>query len=227
MLEKVILPALKQDKISGTVAIANAPPGDIPAGQAEMDTILERFKSDGVKTILAEGGSIALVGQRLAQTTYRPRLVATNEGALASYVNTPGSDQNVLQGALTGNVGYPYNDPTLTKCRDAVGKATGETMVETPKPGEPSYRTSAEIACRYVPLFAELAKAAGKNLTTASFGKAGEKAKSVDVPGSGSIAYNAKTHSFAQPVFLARYNPATKTIVNDTEPVGANASTAK
>ena len=60
LLEKVILPALKQDKISGTVAIANAPPGDIPAGQAEMDTILERFKSDGVKTILAEGGSIVI-----------------------------------------------------------------------------------------------------------------------------------------------------------------------
>ena len=70
-----------------------------------MDTILERFKSDGIKTILAAGGSIALVGQRLAQTTYRPRLVATNQGALASYVNTPGSDHSVLQGALTGNVG--------------------------------------------------------------------------------------------------------------------------
>ena len=100
-------------------------------------------------------------------------------------------------------------------------------MVETPSAGHPSYRTSAEIACRYVALFAELAKAAGKNLTTASFRQGRREGGIGRRTRFGKITYDPKTHAFAQPVFLARYDPATKAIVNDTEPVGANASTAK
>ena len=88
-VEQVVLPALKKNKVSPTVAINSAPTGDIPAGEAETDTILERFKSDGVKTILAVGGAITLVAQRLAKTDYRPRLVATNQGAFSAYINTP------------------------------------------------------------------------------------------------------------------------------------------
>ena len=227
VVDNVVMPALKKNKVSTTVAILNAPQGDIPAGQAEMDTVLERFKADNVKTILAVGGTGVLAAQRLAKSDYRPRLSLTNQNVIAAYLNTAGSDKSVLKDAIAGNPSYPYNDPTLTKCRDKVANATGETMVETPAPGSPSYRTSAEVACRYVALFAALAKGAGKNLTTASFAKAGEKAGSVDVPGSGSITYNPKTHTFAQPVFLARYDPSTQTFVTDPEPTGASSSSGK
>jgi len=228
VVDDIVMPALKKNKVSSTsVAILNAPQGDIPAGQAEMDTVLERFKADKVKTILAVGGTGVLTAQRLAMTDYRPRLALTNQGVISAYLNTAGSDKSVLKDAITGNPSYPYNDPTLTKCRDKVAAATNEKMVETPAPGQPSYRTSAEVACRYVALFAALATAAGKNLTAASFGKAAEKAGSVDVPGSGAIAYNPKTHTFAQPVFLARYDPSTQTFVTDPQPTGTNATTGK
>jgi ABC-type branched-subunit amino acid transport system substrate-binding protein len=227
VVDNVVVPALKKNKVSSTVAILNAPPGDIPAGQAEMDTVLERFKADKVKTILAVGGTPVLTAQRLARTDYRPRLALTNQSVISAYLNTAGSDKSVLKGAIAGNPSYPYNDPSLTKCRDKVANATGETMVETPASGQPSYRTSAEVACRYVALFAALAGAAGKNLTTASFGKAGAKAGSVEVPGSGTIAYNPKTHTLAQPVFLARYDPTTQTFVTDAQPTGAKTSAAK
>jgi hypothetical protein len=83
------------------------------------------------------------------------------------------------------------------------------------------------VACRYVTLFAALAAAGGKNLTTASFGKAGGKAGAIEVPGSGTIAYDSTTHTFAQPVYLARYDPGTQTFVTDPQPTGANASTGK
>jgi ABC-type branched-subunit amino acid transport system substrate-binding protein len=222
VVDDVVIPALKKNKVSTTVAILNAPPGDIPAGQAEMDTVLERFKTDKVKTILAVGGTGVLVAQRLAKTDYKPRIAMTSQGPISAYLNTAGSDKSVLKGAIAGNLSYPYNDPALTKCRDKVATATGETMIETPDPGKPSYRTSAEVACRYVTLFAALVAAAGKNLTAASFGKAGEKAGSVEVPGSGTIAYDAKTHTFAQPVYLARYDPSTQTFVTDPQPTGAS-----
>jgi ABC-type branched-subunit amino acid transport system substrate-binding protein len=227
VVDNVVMPALKKNGVPTSVAILNAPPGDIPAGQAEMDTVLERFKADKVKTILAVGGTGVLVAQRLAKTDYRPRIALTSQGPIAAYLNTADSDKSVLKGAITGNLSYPYNDPSLTKCRNNVADATGETMVETPDTGKPSYRTSAEVACRYVTLFAALASAAGKNLTTASFGKAAEKAGSVDVPGSGTISYNSKTHTFAQPVYLARYDPATQTFVTDPQPTGAPIAAGK
>ena len=95
----------------------------------------------------------------------------------------------------------------MQKCYALVQKATGDTIVETPAPGQPSPVTSASIACRYIELFAALATAAGKNLTTATFGKAAQKAGSIDVPGYGSMSYDAKTHTFAIPVFLYRFDP--------------------
>jgi ABC-type branched-subunit amino acid transport system substrate-binding protein len=226
-VEKVVVPTLKENNVSPTVAIGNAPAGDIPAGEAETDATLERFKADKVKTILAVGGSITLAAQRLAETDYRPRLVATNQGAFSAYINTAGSDKSMLKDAITGGPGFSYDDPTLTTCRDKVAKATGKTMVEFPEVGAPSYRTSAETACRYIALFAELATAAGKKLTTASFAKAAQKAGSVTVPGSGAIAYDPKTHTFAQPVYLARYDPAEQRLVTDTEPAGSSAAPSK
>ena len=225
--DDVVVPALKRNKISPIVAINNAPTGDIPAGEVETDAILERFKAEKVKTILAVGQTISQVAQRLADTDYRPRLVATNQGNFAAYVNTPGSDKGVLEDAVTGGPGFAYADPTLEACRDKVAKATGKTMVEFPEAGAPSYRTSADTACRYTALFVELAKAAGKNLTTSTFGKAAQKAGSVTVPGSGSMAYDPKTHTFAQPVYLARYDPAEQQLVTDTEPVSSSTAPSR
>ena len=95
----------------------------------------------------------------MAETDYRPRLVATNQGNFAAYVNTPGSDKSVLEGR--GHRWTRVSRTTIrpsTTCRDKVAKATGKTMVEFPEAGAPSYRTSADTACRYVALFVELAE---------------------------------------------------------------------
>jgi hypothetical protein len=143
---------------------------------------------------------------------------------MSAYVTDKSNDLSVMKNAITGNTSFDFNDPAVQKCYEIVLKATGQgPIVETPAQGQPNYRTSADNACRYVALFAALATAAGKNLTTASLGKAAQKAGSIEVPGSGSMAYDAKTHTFAQPVFLYRFDPATGTLVKDPEPVTAKA----
>jgi ABC-type branched-subunit amino acid transport system substrate-binding protein len=226
LLDNVVMPALKKNKVSGTSAIITAPADDTVAAEQEASTIAERFKADGVKTILTVGNSIVTMSRALAKTDYRPRLVATSLAPMSSYVGNASSDLSVLPNAISGNVAYPYADPELAKCRDMVAKATGEVMVETPPQGDPQNRVSAEVACRYMALFTGLATAAGKNLTTASFAKAAQKAGSVDIPGSGKIAYLPKSHTFAQPVYIYRYDPASKTMVADPEPVGAKAASS-
>jgi ABC-type branched-subunit amino acid transport system substrate-binding protein len=228
LLDNVVKPALDRNKVKVTSAIIDAPASDTVAAQAQADTIIQRFKSDGIKTILAVGNSIVATGRGVAKTPdFRPRLVSTLQNTMAAYVNDKSNDLSVMKNAITGNAAEDFNNPELQKCYDIVEKATGATIIETPPPGTTSHVTSASSACRYIGLFAALATAAGKNLTTATFGKAAQKAGSLDVPGYGSIPYDAKTHTFGIPVFLYRFDPSTNTLVKDPEPVGSKDSGTK
>ena len=223
LLDNVVLPALKRNNVKVTSAIIDAPASDTVAAQAQADTIIQRFKSDGIKTILAAGNAIVAAGRGVAKTPdYRPRMVSTLQNTMAAYVNDKSNDLSVMENAITGNVAEDFNNPELQKCYDLVEKATGATIIETPPPGTTSHVTSASSACRYVNLFKALAEASGKNLTTASFGKAAQKAGSINVPGYGPMTYDAKTHTFAEPVFLYRFDPTTKTLVKDPEPVSTS-----
>src|SRR5262245_9095267 len=214
----VVAPALKQHKVSGTVASISATQGDNTAIEREAGAILERFKSEGVNKILVVGQDMLGVGNSLSKTDYRPRLLVLSETFLRSYVVNPGSNLDVVKDAIAANIAVDFNEPGLQKCFGVVTKATGYTMQETVPTGQPDYAQGAEIACRATALFAALAKAAGKKLTVESFAKAAEKAGPIEIPGSGPVTYDKKTHTFEQPVYIFRFDPATKTIVRDDEP---------
>jgi ABC-type branched-subunit amino acid transport system substrate-binding protein len=226
LLDNVVIPALKRNGVKYTSAIIDAPASDTVAAQAQADTIIQRFKSDSIKTILSAGNAIVAAGRGVAKIPdYRPRMVSTSQNTMSAYINDKGNDLSIMKDAITGNVSEDFNNPELQKCYSLVSQATGDTIVETPAQGQPSPVTSASIACRYINLFAALAKASGKNLTAATFGKAAQKAGSVDVPGYGSITYDPKTHTFALPVFLYRFNPSTNLLTKDPEAVSFKGGT--
>jgi ABC-type branched-subunit amino acid transport system substrate-binding protein len=218
LYDDVVAPALKQHKVSGTVASITASQGDSVAIERESATILERFKSEGVNKILVVGQDMLGVGNALSKTDYRPRLLVLSETFLRSYVVNPGSNLDVVKNAIAANVNVDFNEPGLQECFKIITKATGYQMFDTVPTGQPDYAQGAEIACRASALFAGLAKAAGKKLTTASFAKAAEKAGPIEIPGSGKVTYDKKTHTFEQPVYIYRFDPATKTTVRDQEP---------
>jgi ABC-type branched-subunit amino acid transport system substrate-binding protein len=228
LVDNVVLPALKRNGVKATPAVIDAPASDTDAAQAQADTIIQRFKADGIKTILSAGNAIVAAGRGVAKVPdYRPRMVSTLQNTMAAYITDKSNDLSVMENAITGNVAEDFNNPDLQKCYGLVEKATGDPIVERPAQGEPSPVTSASSACRYMGLFSALANASGKNLTTATFGKAAQKAGSVEVPGYGSMAYNPKTHTFAIPVFLYRFDPTTKTLLKDSEAVGAKGNGTK
>ena len=178
---------------------------------------MERFKSDGVKTVLLVGNAPSAFVNALSKTDYRPRLVATAVNPFQAAAINPATDPTVIKGAVSADVGVDFKDPSLQKCFKVVEKATGDKILEYPTPGQPDFRASAQTACRYVPLFAALATAAGKNPTVASFGKAPEKLGSVEIPGSGKIPYDPTTHTFTQPMFTYKFDPALKSMVIDKQ----------
>ncbi len=212
-LKDVVLPALKAQRIKSTTAIIDAPPDDTVANVQQAGTIMERFKVDGVKTVLLVGGSVNAVANALSKTDYRPRLAATNARNLASAASNPATDPSVLKTAVAADSGFIFDSPAMKQCFRVVEKATGHKIVIDVPQGEPQYRVSAQTACEYISLFSTLAKAAGKNLTVDSFGKAIDKTKTVEVTGLGTMTYDPKTHTYSLPMFTYNYDPTLKRLV--------------
>jgi hypothetical protein len=217
LYDNIVTPALKKHKVDGTAAQITAPQGDQVAIDAQSP-IIERFESAGVKKILVVGSTALQLANVLGRTDYRPQLIVLNSANLRSFTQNPGSDLDVVKNAISANVATNFNEPGEQQCFDVVKKATGYNIQETAVQGQPDYRSLAEIACRSIALFAAIAKAAGKKLTVQSFGKAPAKAGAFDIPGSGKLAYDTKKKRFVQPVYIYRYDPATKLVVQDPKP---------
>jgi ABC-type branched-subunit amino acid transport system substrate-binding protein len=212
-LDGVVVPALKRNKIKGTSAIIDAPSSDPVLAVQQATTIMERFKSDGVKTVLLVGGAVTAVVNALSRSDYRPKLVANNARNLASTASNPATDPSVVKTAVAADSGFIFDDPALKKCFGVVEKATGHKIVENVPQGEPQYRVSAQTACEYISLLSTLATAAGKNLTVDSFGKAIDKTKTLNVTGLGTMTYDPKTHTYSLPMFTYTYDPNLKRLV--------------
>ena len=68
-------------------------------------------------------------------------------------------------------------------------------------------------ACQYLALFDDIAAAAGKNLTVASFTKAGYALKNADIPGIGAVSFGPGQPYATGPVTIYKYDPTSKTLV--------------
>jgi len=212
-VDDVVLPALKRHKMNGTVAIIDAPSSDPVLAVQQATTIMERFKSERVKTVLLVGGAVTAVVNALSRSDYRPRLVANNARNLASTASNPATDPSVVKTAVAADAGFIFTDPAMKQCFKVIAKAIGHEIVIDVPQGEPQHRVSAQTACEYISLFSTLAKAAGKNLTVDSFGKAINSTKTIDVTGLGTMTYDPKTHTYSLPMFTYTYDPSLKRLV--------------
>jgi ABC-type branched-subunit amino acid transport system substrate-binding protein len=216
-LDGVVLPALKRNKLKGTSAIIDAPSSDPVLAVQQATTIMERFKTDDVKTVLLVGGAVTAVVNALSRMDYRPNLVTNNARNLASVASNPATEPSVLKTAIAADSGFIFDQPAMKECFKVVEKATGHKIVINVPQGEPQYRVSAQTACEYVSLFSTLAEAAGKNLTVDSFGKAITSTKTVDVTGLGTMTYDPKTHTYSLPMFTYTYDPTLKRLVSQQQ----------
>jgi ABC-type branched-subunit amino acid transport system substrate-binding protein len=214
LLDAVVIPSLKRHGVKYTTAIIDAPLTDTVLATQQAGTIAERFKSDGIKTVLLVGSTPSVFSNALKNSDYRPKLVGTPFSTFQGAALNKATDPALWKGAVTSDIGTDFDDPSLQKCYGLVEKATGDTIIEHPQPGDPDYQASAAAACRYISLFSQLAGAAGKDLTVAGFGKAAEKLGSVTLPGSGTVKYDPKTHTWVQPIYLYRYDPDLQQMVN-------------
>jgi ABC-type branched-subunit amino acid transport system substrate-binding protein len=219
LLKDQVLPALKRHGIKNTVAVIDAPISDTVAATQQATTIAQRFQADGIKTVLMVGATPSAFSNGLQKTDYRPKLVGTNASTTQGAAGNKATDPALWKGAVTADLGYNFNDPSLQKCFKTVEKVTGDTILEHAETGKPDYQASANSACRYISLFSQLAGAAGKDLTVAGFGKAAAKLGSVTIPGLGTIKYDPAAHSWSEPLYLYQYDPAVHQLVQGQQKI--------
>ncbi len=208
-------------------AVDSAPQGDLPASNAQVTAIAQRFQSDGVNEVVAVGDGSAVWPQGLSaiQSAYNPSWVATNESDLSGDV--AGDDNPVyLKNVVTSSPLTPpaaiWDNAGTKQCVRIVKKAYPSDQINAYSPTLPESEItymSVELACTDMALFAAIAKAAGKDLTVSSFVHAGYGLKNVVVPGWGAPVTFGPDRPYALgPVYMVHYDTATKALVFSNTP---------
>ncbi len=113
LLDAAVLPALKRNGIKNTVAIIDAPLNDTVAATQQAGTIAEKFKSEGIKTVLLVGAAPSAFSNALKNTDYRPKLVGTPFSTFQGAAINKATDPALWKGSATADIAADFNDPSL------------------------------------------------------------------------------------------------------------------
>ena len=217
-------------------ALDNAPSTDTVASDQDTQTIETKFQNDGINVVLGVGGSGSTTWPRAQadlQSQYKPLYIATSESSYISYVeSTKGANPYLdysLAATSTPTAYQQWKDPAIQKCAAEVRKAYPSDQVSNPPNPETTVVTndttyeSVIEACQYLGLFVKIADAAGKNLTVASFTKAGYDLKNASIPGAGGLLSFAPGQPYTiGPVTIYHYDAKTQTLVPGTSVAKTN-----
>jgi hypothetical protein len=199
-------------------AVQDAPVGDASSYDQQFSAIAQRFKEAGVSEVVAVGTGSYVWPKSLQaiQSSYNPPWVATNEGVLEFAVLTARSiSSRYLRNVLTSNSAPPnelfWRAPAEQRCARVVHRAYPTDKITpptNPQIGSDETFFAVEVACINLGLFAVIAKAAGKNLTTSSFIQAGYRLRNAVIPGLLTpISFGPKRSYVIQGVYQVTYDP--------------------
>lgn len=218
----LVLPALRKvDADVVQTAINSAPETDTAAQTEQYNVIAQKFEASGANVVVAVGnaGNGWAAALQSNQSTYMPRLVATDYIDLDAYVsNKLGYSQAILKNALTAG-GYPplavtWDDPAMKSCIATIHAAEPTATINDPvtaTASTPVTWTAPELACQQVALFADIVKAAGKTLNAKTFGKGGASLTHLTIPGGGgTFNFSAGHNDGNGPVFVYQWSLSKK-----------------
>ena len=140
----LVLPVLHREGVDVVqTAVNSVPDTDTAAQVQEYGTIAQRFQSAGADVVVSVGNSGNGFPSALqtTQSTYRPRIVATDYTDLDAYVsNKAGYTQSILKDAVTAG-GIPpasiwWNDPTMKRCFRNHSSSRTECCYQQPGHGD-------------------------------------------------------------------------------------------
>ena len=186
-VNKVTVPALKKAKTKlGSTAILTITGTDTTAAQAQLDSFIEKWKSEGVNMVFLSGNDVS--SKQFAETIKagmpNVQLVTDTDTTLAQAQDEQkaGKKPNPYEGLLSGTGLTPterwaHKSPLLQQCVDIYQKATGTTVPgpderKTDSNGKSVYTDQAVTDfCGEQFMFRDIAKKVGPNLTVANWQK--------------------------------------------------------
>jgi hypothetical protein len=184
---KVIIPALKKAKAkTGSTAILSITGTDTTAAQAQVDSFIEKWKTEGVDTVFLAGNNVSSkqFAESIKGAMPKVQLVTDTDTALAQAQDEQkaGKNPNPYEGllnstGLTPSQRWANKGPLLKQCVDIYEKATGTTV---PGPDQRKVDSSGKSVytdqavtdfCGELFMFRDIAKKVGSNLTAANWKK--------------------------------------------------------
>jgi hypothetical protein len=183
----IILPGLKKAKVkTGSTAILNITGTDTTAAQAQVDSFVEKWKTEGVNMVFLSGNLVSAkqFAESIKKGLPKATLVTDTDTSLdqAKGEQDAGVNPNPYEGMISGmgatqSERWADKTPGLAECVKIYEDATGETV-----PGPDERKTSADgksinldqavtDACGDLMMFKAIAEKVGPNLTTKNWQK--------------------------------------------------------
>jgi hypothetical protein len=204
-------------------AVDSAPTGDQSAANQQAEVIAQRFQASGVNEVVAVGSGSVIWPEALqaAQSTYDPPWVATNSGTVNTAVIASSIAPAYLKSLITTSPvldNYQtWHQPADQHCYQAVRKAYPNDKITPPTEpitGSDQSFFAIEDACDNLALFTAIVKGAGKDLTRASFVKAGYALHGTNLPGSAVPVSFAPGRPYPlAAVYIGRYDAAKNSVM--------------
>ncbi len=213
----LVIPALHKLGVDVVAsAINDVPTTDSAASSSQYSFIAQKFRSSGANVVVAVGSASEGWPASLQsnQSTYLPRLVATNETDLSALATNPGNSPAVLRHALTAANLPPasvwWNDPAIKRCIATIQAAEPTARIYDPVTGTtstPHTWRAPLTACQQVALFEDVVKAAGRTLDYGTFDRGGQSLTHITIPGGGGIYdFGSGHHDGDGPVFVYEWS---------------------
>ena len=230
-MNDIAVPALNSLGIEPVdTAVIDAPIDDVQAAYNQVGVLSQKFEADGADVLILVGQVPVTWGQGSLNTTYRPTLLGTSNGAMEAWVGDKAGppDPDAIAGAMTGSSGSlnaAWADEATTKCVALIQAAGPQEPINDPRTAVTDTKgtwVAPVTACAALTLFTAIATAAGNTLNVDTFRAAEANLGTLRLPGLGADSTYSQTSTDGDvPVFMSRWDPDQQKFVADDAPVEA------
>lgn len=194
----VVAPFLEANDIAtGTTGVITDTTGDQFAVDAEVDTMIERWRVEGIDTLIVVGNNGIRSSARVKQSLGEIEVAVPASGVLRQASGSATDDERpffdgfLSLAGLSPTDGEQFAEPGLQECIGIVEAAVpGLTVVH---PGEltetADWFAGVRDACTSLRVFVAAAEAAGPELTNDSFREGLESLGTIEIPGKAHVSF--------------------------------------
>lgn len=196
-IEDVVVPALKKAKVkTGSTAVLSITTADTSAAQAQLDSFIEKWKSEKVNTVFMAGLRVSAKQfvQKIKDAMPDVQLITDADATIqqAQDLVEAGVDPNPYEGMLgttgaTASERWANKGPLLQQCVDIYEEATGKTVPGPDEAPTNSAGKTVELSiavtdfCGELFMFRDIAEKVGPNLTIKNWQKTVDKLGTIEL----------------------------------------------